>query len=255
MATRKQLDEATIRRRCGALRGRFPEEPALRAIAFVGATRCVLGGRDMDSVRMTHALDYLLESEVVIHPDFEIDVVNLFHGRDFLAEETRADLVFVSFIPNVDHRLFTRIDDQVLAQQRQDPAAPGPARDETFFWQSRSSRHAAAAWQTRVLQSGARLLLCFGGSKEVGTPLFEGLPYEVLIPSPGYPCQLPYRQWPKEQLYDGVDWDVPYKWLAVMAHREYLQRPRGEGKAPPGAQTSPETMLAREMARWASCAE
>jgi hypothetical protein len=195
----------------------------------------------MDSVRMTHALDYLLRSDVVIDPGFEIDVVNLFHGRDFLAETTRADLVFVSFIPNVEHRLFTRVDDQVLAQQLE---APGrPARDATFFWHSRSSRHAAAAWHERVLSSDARLLLCFGGSKEVGTPLFEGLAYEVLIPSPAYPCQLPYRRWPKEQLYDGVAWDIPYKWLGVMAHRDYLL---GRGAA---SGMAPATMLARELGR------
>lgn len=244
------LDEATLRGRCERLVAELPPQTALRRIAFVGALRCEIGGADMDSVRMTHGLDYLLRSDVVIAPDFVVDIVNLFHGRDFLAETNEADLVFVSFVPNVEHRLFARLDPDLLEEQRRALATgAAEARDPTFFWQARSHQHAADAWRQRVASTGARLLLTVGGRKEINTQLFDAHQgYEALIPTPEYECQAPYRSWTREQLYQGVAWDVPYKWLGVVARGDYLRTRRTDEGRPPA------TMLAREMARRASAA-
>jgi hypothetical protein len=241
------LDEATLRDRCARLAAELPQQPALRRIAFVGALRCEIGSADMDSVRMTHGLDYLLRSDVVIAPDFAIDIVNLFHGRDFLAESDEADLVFVSFVPNVEHRLFTRLDPAVLERQRRALAeGDADARDPSFFWQARSQEHAAEAWRRRVVATGAHVVLTVGGRKEINSQLFEsGLDLETLVPTPPYQCQPPWRSWTREQLY-GVAWDIPYKWLGILASANFLRERRVLGRR------TPATMLAVEMARRAA---
>jgi hypothetical protein len=240
------LDEQTLREHCARLVAELPGQPALRRITFVGALECTIGGADMDSVRMTHGLDYLLRSDVVVDPLFEIDIVNLFHGRDFLAEDSTADLLFVSFVPNVEHRLFARLDPAVLEAQRAALAVgSGEARDPSFFWQARSRDHGAASWRDRATATGARLLLTMGGRKEINSQLFAGDDWASVIPTPPYECQQPYRSWPKEQLYQGIAWDVPYKWLGVLARPDYLR------ERPDPAVRPPRTLLARELARLA----
>ena len=239
------IDEASLRQRCARLAEELPGHPALRRISFVGAIRCEIGASDMDSVRMTHGLDYLLRSDVVVHPEFEIDIVNLFHGRDFLAESGTADLLFVSFVPNVEHRMFARIDPSVLEEQRRAlDTRDAPALEPSFFWQARSQQHGEAAWRERAASTGARILLTVGGRKEIHTRLFAtDLGYQTLVPTPAYECQPPHRSWTRQQLYDGVDWDVPYKWLGVLARSDYLHARAAAGTRPP------RTMLARAMER------
>ena len=236
---RPKLDEATLRAHCAQLAAELPQQPAIRSIAFVGALRCAIGDDDMDSVRMTHGLDYLLRSDVVVHPEFTIDVINLYHGRDFLAEGGTADLLFVSFVPNVEHRLFARLDPSVLEAQRDALAAGRDARDEAYFWQARSSQHDAETWRRRAAATGAQLVLTVGGRREINTQLLTSPEYETLIPTPLYECQPPYRSWTREQLYGGTAWDVPYKWLAVLARTPLHPRPDPESRPP-------RTMLARE---------
>jgi hypothetical protein len=235
------LDEATLRARCARVAGDLPAQPAIRRIAFVGALQCTIGARDMDSVRMTHALDYLLRSDVVVSPNFEIDVINLYHGRDFLAEETTTDLLFVSFVPNVEHRLFARLEPSVLEAQRDALATGGAARDPSFFWQARSQQHSVELWRQRAVATGARLILTVGGRKEISTQVLATGSYQTLVPTPLYECQPPYRSWSREQLYEGVAWDVPYRWLGVLAHVEALRT------RPDSASRPPRTMLSREM--------
>ena len=239
----QRLDDKTLRRGCAELWERFPMAPAMRDIAYVGALRCVPGGNDADSIRMTRTLDYLLRSDVVISPDFEIDVINLFHGRDFLAEDKAADLVFVSFIPNVDHRLFPKLDDQVLQRQRGGSFAGKAQLKDTFFWQTRSPRHTTEAWRQRVAQTGAKLLVCVGGKYEIGTPVFARTSYVPLIPTPEFGCQPPYRAWAVKELYGGTEWDVPFKWLGLLARRDYLKHRPDPKRSPP------RTMLAAAMGR------
>jgi hypothetical protein len=241
------LDEPALRERCARLAAEIPEQPALRRIIFVGALQCEIGARDMDSLRMTHGLDYLLRSDVAIDPRFEIDIVNLFHGRDFLAESAAADLVFVSFVPNVDHRLFTRLDPTLLEEQRSAlESGHGEARTQSFFWHARSALHGADAWRERVASTGASLVLTVGGRKEIGTQVLAGGHYEAIVPTPPFECQPPFRAWPKEQLYEGVMWDVPYKWLGILARGDYLSARPDPRRRPP------RTMLAAEMARLAA---
>ena len=236
-----RLDEATLRRACAGLQTRLPEAPALRDIAFVGALRCTLGARTLDSIRMARTLDYLLRSDVVICPDFEIDVINLFHGRDFLAEDTLADLVVTSFVPNFDHKLFPKVDERLLERQRQ-----GTWLRESFFWQTRSPRHTPEAWRTRVGQTRAKLLVCLGGKNEISTGVFAATSYIPVLPTPEFPWQPPYRGWTIEELYGGIDWDVPFKWFSVAAQAEYLeQRPNPK-------QSPPRTKLATAMIRRSS---
>lgn len=211
----------------------------LRRLAFVGALRCELGAGDIDSLRMARTLDYLLRSGIAIDPEFEIDVVNLAHGRDFLAEETAADAVFVAFVPNVELRMFPRVEEEVVARQRR--GAPLAA---SFFWQARSMRHSAAAWRSRVAATGCELLLCFAGRYEINTTVFEDTPLVPVIPTPPFPWQPPHRGWNVEQLY-GVDWDVPFRWFSLMAAPSYLRRWAAAGPPPTT------TMLAAELTRLA----
>jgi hypothetical protein len=220
--------------------GTTSRSDTIRKISFVGALRFEPDGKDADSLRLMRALDYLRQSGVRVAADFEVDIVNLLHGRDFLAETTAADLVYISFVPNVDHRLFHKLSDEELSEQRRALASGEPGRPSSFFWQSRSPLHGDSRWQQRIRTTGAPLVLCYGGKKEIGTSALESPPYRTVVPSPDYLFCSPYRGWSTPQLYSGIDWDIPYRWLGILAHDAYS--PDVEGGA------SADTMLAGALA-------
>ena len=242
----EQLDELTLRRRCAELCETLPEIPRIKTIAHVGALDCMLGAKDVDSVRMARALDYLLRSGVVVDPEFEIDVINLYHGRDFLAEDSKADMVFVSFVPNVDHRLFPIIEAEVLASQKKELESGRESQERSFFWHGRSSRHRASEWYRRVCAADCRLLLTFGGEKEVKTQLFDQPPFVTVIPTPKHLCHASFFGLSRPELYQGIDWDIPYKWLGLLVREDVL------ATRPDPAAFEPRTMLASALAELAA---
>jgi hypothetical protein len=195
---------------------RFPDAPRLETIAFVGAYDAVIGGGEVDSCRLTHGLQYLLESGAPVDPAFEIDVVNFRENRDFLKETLKADLVFVSYI---------------LRHESADTFGAGTkdAIRREGYWLALNSvlstRHCPENWLERARAAEAKLVLTFGGRAELGTDIFCGEgpsfrrtePYLCLFPSSPRECGGYYDPGPERE-----DDARLGGWIGMAGDRDYL---------------------------------
>lgn len=206
--------EHEFRERCRVLCARHPDFPRLHTIAAVGAYDAEIGGTQPDSNRLTNALNYILDSGFLIDPGFEIDVVNFREGRDFLREDKKADLVFVSYI--LKDRIYADIFD-VAARKETDPLALCAA----VSW-----RNTDGGWCQRVKDAETKLIVTYGGNFEIGTEIFTYEDYKELIPTPDQECAGNYAGRPQEirKLYPMLkDIDLPIGWLGFAADPDYLK--------------------------------
>lgn len=197
-------------------------DTALRHITVVGVNRPHLfgfNGMDEDSIRIRTLLDYLDRSGVVIAPDFVIDPVDFMMGRDFLHEQGQTDLVFVSCILKTSRK---RIDDAAHLARIGEAARRDPGL--AFDLSTRlSDRQSAAAWQSRIAQSGAKLCVTFGGMDEVDTGYVAGPGYRVLVDTPQRAIPLWRDRTETAAAFYGQEGsDLPMLWLGIAAQTDWL---------------------------------
>lgn len=231
-----RYDEKQARRDCGALCEAAPEQPRLKTIAAVGAYDAVIGGDRADSRRLTAIMSYLLRSGVLIDPDFSIDIVNLSDKRDFLSEDKKYDLVFVSFILHAYHRGTFVYSDRSLQKNM----SSDPRRLRNFYGLALSKNHNHGLWQDKMSSCAAKMIATYGGSDEIGTQTLCGpRNAATIIPLIETPdkrvCDYSGRRWNRylePDLESGVDLgvlynnaanDLPMPWLGFAAERAYLQ--------------------------------
>lgn len=231
------LDETQARALCAKLCAANPEAPRLKTIASVGAYDATIGGPGVDSRRLTAVLTYLLQSGVMIDPDFEIDIINFRQNRDFLREETKADLVFVSFI----------LSRHVRGIQTYDRSVPEQAEksdDYRFVYgMTLSELHNLEAWRARIEQSGAKIIATYGGKDEIGTHNLRGDDnkhrIKTLIETPNHSMAYHANVVGSDKdvggfeletnkdlafLYNGAANDLPMPWLGFAARTDYLRQ-------------------------------
>lgn len=248
-------DEAQARRVCAEMCVRNPDLPRLKTIAVVGAYELDVGGKGVDSDRLTRIMEYLLCSGFMIDPDFELDRINFRDGRDFLAEDKQADMVFVAFIPARHmYRMTTTYSPQLHER------AEGAENFHQFFGPALSPHHSYEGWQDRLKQAGTKLVVTYGGAGEIGTDNLvvandvSGL--RVVLPTPshnvgdyvGPPIRddITYDIETKPDLryqYNDAANDLPLKWLGFAADPEYLRTMRDH--------LSPHSDLARNVRKLA----
>lgn len=247
------LDEAQARALCARLCAANPEAPRLKKIASVGAYDAVIGGPGVDSRRLTAVMTYLLQSGVMIDPDFEIDVINFRQKRDFLREKTEADLVFVSFI-------LSRHMNGVLTYDGRLNDVAEKSDDYRFaYGVALSDLHDLESWRARINQSGAKIIATYGGKDEIGTHNlrndYNGHIIKTLIHTPQHSMahhahvvesdknvggfELATRT-DLTTLYNNAVYDLPMPWLGFSARADYLRR-----AACAGSGFSQETVLGR----------
>lgn len=209
--------EYELRERCRALCAQYPDLPRLKTIAAVGAYDAEIGGAGVDSQRLTGILNYLLDCGYLVDPGFEIDVVNFREGRDFLREDKKADLVFVSYI--LGCRPFN--DAETFKSAAEMEARPDyPLSLCTLL----SWRNHDYGWSKRLVAADAKMIATYGGNYEVGTNFLK-FEFDVLIPSPDEECAGNRAESIEEMrpLYPALnDIDVPMGWLGFAGNTEYL---------------------------------
>lgn len=231
------LDETQARALCAKLCAANPEAPRLKKIASVGAYDAVIGGPGVDSRRLTAVMTYLLQSGVMIDPDFEIDIINFRQNRDFLREDTRADLVFVSFI-------LSRHMTGVMMYDRKLNDVAEKSEDYRFaYGVALSEFHNLHAWRERIEQSGAKIIATYGGKDEIGTHNLRGDDnkhrIKTLIETPQFSMAYHAHVIPNDKnvggfeletnkglafLYNGAANDLPMPWLGFAARADYLRQ-------------------------------
>ncbi len=235
------VNETQARRLCEQRCTQNPDVPRLRHIATVGAYDGVIGGAGVDSRRLTAVMAYLLQSGFMIDPDFQVDVVNFRQSRDFLREETKADMVFVSFIlaSVLRNTLVYDVHLNAVAEQSQDY--------RHTYGIALSDRHNIEVWRRRIAQSGAEMVVTYGGKDEIGTHNLcvttinhaKGLDDIVpLIKTPQHQIALHARHvaddkdvggfemktnTPISVLYNNAANDLPMPWLGFAARVDYLK--------------------------------
>ncbi len=79
------------------------EPYALRKFALIGARFLDLeDGTGIDTGRFIRFFNYLHQAGLPLHPDFEVDIVNIEYGRDYLLEDPKLfspDVTIVSNVP------------------------------------------------------------------------------------------------------------------------------------------------------------
>lgn len=223
---------AEARRVCDLLCTAQPDLPRLRTIAAVGAYDADIGGKSVDSRRLTRIMSYLLRSGVLIDPDFSVDVVNFAQKRDFLHETDTADLLFVSFILHSPSNMTMKYGDWLHGIVEEE------GERETFGL-ALSADHSLAAWRARTAATRAKMLVTYGGSDEIGTAtLGAGEAGNALVPviaSPNariahYAVMGANGYWDMERavniraMYNDRAADVPMPWLGFAMERTYLQQ-------------------------------
>ncbi len=245
------VDEMQARRLCERLCADNPDLPRLRNIASVGSYDGVVGGPGVDSRRLTGVMSYLLQSGFMIDPDFNIDVINFRQKRDFLIEETKADLVFVSFI------LARRVRGTLVYGQTMNEHAEKAHDYRMVYGLALSDQHDLTKWKNRIEGSGAKIVATYGGQDEIGTHNLRDEPHtpqrlQTLIKTPQYSMghyasvvegdknvggfELETKS-NLSFLYNNAANDLPMPWLGFTARPDYLRR------AAPGL--SGETALGR----------
>lgn len=231
------LDEVQARALCANLCAANPEAPRLKKIASVGSYDATIGGPGVDSRRLTAVMTYLLQSGVMIDPDFEIDIINFRQKRDFLREDTKADLVFVSFI-------LSRHVTGIQVYDRSTPERAEQSDDYRFLYgMTLSELHNLESWRTRIEQSGAKIIATYGGKDEIGTHNLRGDDnahrIKTLIQTPQHSMAFHATAVGGDKdiggfeletstnltfLYNGAANDLPMPWLGFSARADYLRQ-------------------------------
>jgi len=237
--------ETDFRRVCEELCNARPEQPRLKTIAAVGAYDAQIGGHGVDSKRLTGIVTYLLQSGILIDPDFSVDVVNFREKRNFLEEDKKADLVFVALIlanhiwrmHRETHDFSDRIHD--LAYRSHDYRA--------VLGMTLSHDHTHVAWEKRIAEAGAKIIATYGGQYELGTHNLcredTTQSFRTLIATPGYTMNDAYVERLDSDksvggyelkdkaglafLYNKAANDLPMPWLGFAASPGYLEEAKG----------------------------
>jgi hypothetical protein len=232
---------AAFRRVCDELCNANPEQPRMKTIAAVGAYDGRIGGAGVDSQRLTGVVSYLLQSGVMIDPDFEVDVVNFREKRDFLSEDKQADLVFVSLILaqhifRATYNYHERLHE--IAKERSDY--------RYVFGTAISPENSALAWNKRMVAAGAKIVATYGGPHEIGTHNLCGVDNErafrTLIATPEHSMWQHVDKTDGDKdiggftlntkvglsfLYNDAANDLPMPWLGFAAAPGYLKEAKG----------------------------
>ncbi|MCM2344382.1 MAG: hypothetical protein NDJ24_07460 [Alphaproteobacteria bacterium] len=245
-------DENTARRICERLCAQAPEQSRLKTIAAVGAYDAEIGGPRVDSRRLTGIMSYLLRSRLLIDPDFSIDVVNLAHRRNFLEEDKKYDLVFISFILREQLRgTFACATDHKINEP-----FSSYAHFRGHYGVALGPQHNETVWQKRVVASDPRLVVTYGGQAEIGTHVLcagdQSTRLTPVIATPAFKIgHFPTKKWNRhgepdldskaslELLYNHTANDLPMPWLGFAATPDYLQAS--------AAGASPQTVLGRQV--------
>jgi len=200
---------------------------AIKHISIIGTQRVDFNSphADRDTVRLGLTMQYMMQSGVAIHPDFEIDCIDFRDGRDFLAETTPTDMVFASYIRGDQAYESRYYDEEFLADTKgYNPDKPDVRR---AFFHAQSPLTPNDGWRQRVLRSRAKIFAAFGGAIEVGTQhvvQYDGNDAFVeLIPNPDIPeILVDERKQVLGQLYPthhGLD--LPCAWLGFAFKKTY----------------------------------
>lgn len=199
---------------------RFPDLPRIKTIASVGSLDHRIGYHSRDSSRLTHSLEYLLRSGFLIDPDFTVDAVNFKDNRDFLLEDHKADLIFVSYIIRNKSRHTQTF--RVAAEG----AVPPEAKDLIC---TLSHHHYEWEWTERARRAEAKLIVTYGGMIEIGAeyfcdPSLSEKPFQLLIPSPKEECLGSFQIYEMKKIYGVRNIDLPVAGLAFCADQQYLHQ-------------------------------
>lgn len=100
LGLRDDSAETSLRIHAAQSVAEHPQLEPLRFFTIVGSNGIDLkAGKDVDTQRFYSLFCYLINSGIPIHPDFELDEVNLNLGRDFLKEVKKTDVAFISSVP------------------------------------------------------------------------------------------------------------------------------------------------------------
>lgn len=229
-------NEAQARRLCERACKNAPDLPRIKTIAAVGAYDAVIGGPRSDSKRLTGVMSYLMRSGALIDPDFSIDLVNFSVNRDFLKEDKRYDLVFISYILR-DQLRGTMIYDGDSARKKD---FPNLLASRSFFGVALSKDHNDRSWQQRISDCHPKVVATYGGQAEIGThSLCADQNADVIIPVIDTPHHKASRfsmcRWNDyyeidlesraslKMLYNNAANDLPMPWLGFAAAPSYLK--------------------------------
>ena len=135
--------------------------PVLRRIAAVGALGFTFGGETQDDRVIRNFLTHAHRAGLKISGDYEVDCVNFMQKRDFLKERWKYDVVAVCFIIG-----FPKMERLNSPLQTYESSISGAPQNLGFML---SSDHNAVRWQERVRDSGAHLVMTYGGKDEINT--------------------------------------------------------------------------------------
>lgn len=118
-----------------------------------------------DEAYLSKTIRHLTKLGVKIDPNFEIDIVNLNNGRDFLKEEKKTDLVIVCAVP-VFFDITKDTNTQHIEVQKQ--------------------------WQNAIKKSGAKIISCFGNKVdrfggEITSDTLSNNETKVILPTDNVP--------------------------------------------------------------------
>lgn len=233
------MNETKMRDECARVCDAVPELPRIKTIAAVGSYDAVIGGRGVDSQRLTGVLTYLLQSGVRIDPDFKIDVVNFREKRDFLTEDKEADMVFVSLI--LAQHVFRATYDY---SERLNELAKERSDYRYVFGMAISKANSALAWNKRMAGAGTKVIATYGGPHEIGThnvcAVDNEKAFKTLIPTPQHSMWEHVEKVDGDKdvggftlntkdsvnlslLYNDAANDLPMPWLGFAASPAYLK--------------------------------
>lgn len=212
------MAELNLRAACRRACEKHPNLPRIRTIASVGAFDNRLGHSTRDASRLTHSLEYLLKSGFLVDPEFSVDAVNFMDNRDFIREDTQADLIFVSYI--IRHST-----ERTAVFRRAAEGAPRPAIKDLTCMLSRY--HDEHRWTERARRAGAKMIVAYGGSIEIGAeyfcePTYSAEPFQLLIASPQEECSGSFQIDEMKRIYGTRLIDLPVAGLSFSADQQYL---------------------------------
>lgn len=172
-----------------------PQFQTIKTIAVVGALIENDGraGLDQtgklsyeDAVRIADMMDSLLEAGVVIDPDFDMDIVELTKGRDFLLEDKQADLVMLSNVYDPGSSR-NKVDEDVGEEWLRALAYAHLGVDHPAINKLLGSCHSPyaevrGAWHDRIQRAEAKIVV--GNDNGFDFQSLQGEGYKALIDSP-----------------------------------------------------------------------
>ncbi len=196
------------------------DTPVIRTIDIPGGINCPEGLKEKigrshpsDACLLTMTLAYLLKSGAPVDPDFAVRTWNLKDGQDYLETDHAADVVIVAHIPRYPIPSF--------AQKALRGLFMG---DEFNNAVSLSPQHSDPAWLDRMQKSEAKIIVTFGGKRDISTRNFSAHPFVDVIPTP----DADFADWnndeiPMTELYGFPLEDLPLRWMGFLAHTGYLR--------------------------------